>query len=217
MALMICPDCGNQVSDKAERCPVCGCPKSAIIAFKEEEKARLDESIRKQKKDRRNRILKIIVPIALCLLIIGIVIFARSGPDTSGLYRKLAWGTSIEDFKQKVPDGYESEKENSDGETSYLNNEDEFLGLEGVSVLVDYSFKDNKLVSVLCTAMPEDDSGLSDTDTVKLIRNQLNELYGNYKKDGTSAYIWRTEQSEISLWAYKSIIFVTFKDQANTD
>ena len=26
MALFTCPECGKQVSDKAEMCPNCGCP-----------------------------------------------------------------------------------------------------------------------------------------------------------------------------------------------
>lgn len=30
MALMQCPECGNKVSDKAEKCPKCGCPVSRI-------------------------------------------------------------------------------------------------------------------------------------------------------------------------------------------
>lgn len=217
MALMICPDCGNQVSDKANRCPVCGCPKSAIVAFKEEEQAKLEESIQKQRKDKRNRILKISVPIVVCLVIVGVILFVRSRPDTSGLYHHLTWGTSVETVKQKVPDGVESENKNSDGETSYLKSEEKFLDIEGVSALVDYSFKDDKLISIICTAMPEDDSDLSDADTVKLVRNRLNELYGKYDKDGTSTYMWKTDQSNITLWTYKSIIMITFENKSNSD
>ena len=31
MALILCPECGKQFSDKAAACPSCGCPTSAII------------------------------------------------------------------------------------------------------------------------------------------------------------------------------------------
>lgn len=217
MALVICPDCGNQISDKANCCPVCGCPKSAIVAFKEEEQAKLEESIQKQRKDKRNRILKISVPIVVCLAIVGIISFVRSRPDTSGLYHHLTWGTSVETVKQKVPDGVESKNKNSDGETSYLKSEENFLDIEGVSALVDYSFKDDKLISIICAATPEDDSGLSDADTVKLVRNRLNELYGKYDKGGTSTYMWKTDQSNITLWTYKSIILITFENKSNSD
>ena len=30
MALIICPDCGKQISDKAVACPDCGCPISSL-------------------------------------------------------------------------------------------------------------------------------------------------------------------------------------------
>lgn len=34
MSLLKCPECGNQVSDRAEACPECGCPVSEIIQEK---------------------------------------------------------------------------------------------------------------------------------------------------------------------------------------
>ena len=37
MALIKCTECGNMVSDKADRCPHCGCPVSIILG--ESEKA----------------------------------------------------------------------------------------------------------------------------------------------------------------------------------
>lgn len=30
MGLLKCPDCGNMVSERAEKCPSCGCPVSAF-------------------------------------------------------------------------------------------------------------------------------------------------------------------------------------------
>lgn len=32
MALIKCTECGNMVSDKADRCPHCGCPVSVILS-----------------------------------------------------------------------------------------------------------------------------------------------------------------------------------------
>ncbi len=34
MALIKCPECGKQVSDKASSCPQCGCPISSSVASK---------------------------------------------------------------------------------------------------------------------------------------------------------------------------------------
>ena len=32
MALIKCPECGKEVSDKAQSCPNCGCPLSEMVA-----------------------------------------------------------------------------------------------------------------------------------------------------------------------------------------
>lgn len=38
MALITCPECGKQISDKAASCPGCGCPASEFAGFEETEK-----------------------------------------------------------------------------------------------------------------------------------------------------------------------------------
>ena len=43
MALIKCSECGGTVSDKAEKCPHCGCPVSCIIQNLQED----DENIAK--------------------------------------------------------------------------------------------------------------------------------------------------------------------------
>lgn len=42
MALMQCPECGNKVSDKAEKCPKCGCPVSRINELQRSKKKKMD-------------------------------------------------------------------------------------------------------------------------------------------------------------------------------
>ena len=37
MALINCPECGKQISDKAEACPYCGLPSSYFVINKKEE------------------------------------------------------------------------------------------------------------------------------------------------------------------------------------
>lgn len=49
MALIVCPDCGKKVSDKAEVCPSCGYPFEKIR--KEEEKKKRDAENLKQEKE----------------------------------------------------------------------------------------------------------------------------------------------------------------------
>lgn len=42
MALMQCPECGNKVSDKAEKCPKCGYPVSRINELQRSKKKKMD-------------------------------------------------------------------------------------------------------------------------------------------------------------------------------
>lgn len=39
MALITCPDCGREISDKAPSCPHCGCPMGDSLAFRNHETA----------------------------------------------------------------------------------------------------------------------------------------------------------------------------------
>lgn len=48
MALISCPECGKQISDKAVSCPGCGCPMSDIMAMiKDNDKSDLDRLVDK--------------------------------------------------------------------------------------------------------------------------------------------------------------------------
>ena len=42
MALINCPECGKQISDKAEACPYCGLPSSYFVINKKEEASSVD-------------------------------------------------------------------------------------------------------------------------------------------------------------------------------
>lgn len=54
MALIKCPECGNEISDKAYSCPKCGCPikQEKIIIVKKDYKQRCTRGTNKIKKKR---------------------------------------------------------------------------------------------------------------------------------------------------------------------
>lgn len=66
MALIRCPECGKQVSDKASSCPNCGCPLREPISAS-------NMSIQEKKENK----IKIIIPIAVVvtIVIIGIIFY----------------------------------------------------------------------------------------------------------------------------------------------
>lgn len=85
MALLKCPDCGKEVSSKAERCPNCGCPIDDIINSSEAKsddiaittpKENYDKTAKSQKKTTRNVIIicgivVIIVIAVMCTIFLG--------------------------------------------------------------------------------------------------------------------------------------------------
>lgn len=75
MALIKCPECGNEISDKATKCPECGCIlKEEEHVLKEEEK-NLEESVTK-KGVFKNKKVKIVSMIGVVVLVLIIVFFA---------------------------------------------------------------------------------------------------------------------------------------------
>ena len=64
MAMIKCPECGNDVSDKALSCPKCGCPINNEKEVKKEEEEKKKEA--KREKDRKTKIfLAVLLPILI--------------------------------------------------------------------------------------------------------------------------------------------------------
>lgn len=77
MALMKCPECGNEISDMAKQCPMCGCPiNKRIINDKKHNKANSNEdsangNVNELKNN--NGVLKIAIAI-ICVSLVGIAV-----------------------------------------------------------------------------------------------------------------------------------------------
>ena len=121
MALIKCPECDSQVSDKAQCCPNCGFPVKDMI---EMERKATQESIRIKRKKVMGIALTIVV---LCVVAAGVIAVIKR-PDTSGLYNKIAWGSSEAQVKKEYPKGTDGKDDDKDNETYYLSIE----GMVGV-------------------------------------------------------------------------------------
>lgn len=83
MALIKCPDCGKEVSDKSEVCIKCGCPLQGEV--KEEKREREEKNVvQKPKKSKKNILFIALALIAVIVVII--VIVANSGIEVPYLY-----------------------------------------------------------------------------------------------------------------------------------
>ena len=113
MALLKCPECDSQVSDKAQCCPKCGFPVKDMI---EMERKATQESIRTKCKKVMGIALTIVV---LCVVAIGVIAVIKR-PDTSGLYNKIAWGSSEAQIKKEYPKGTDGKDDDKDNDCQYL-------------------------------------------------------------------------------------------------
>ncbi len=87
MTLIPCPDCGNPVSDEADRCDRCRCPVSARLERlrAEEEARRLEEEEERQRRERareRGYITLGVIAVALFILIGSCVSQSQHQPST---------------------------------------------------------------------------------------------------------------------------------------
>lgn len=221
MALMICPDCGNQVSDKANRCPVCGCPKSAIVAFKEEEQAKLEESIQKQRKDKRNRILKISVPvvaaIVIVLTVVAILFGIKGAAEKNGYFANIPWGTDIKTVQKKVDKAFKCESsiggKDKDAVIAPTKNYD---GMKGVNALLVLDCKDKGTLNEVSIMFFKDDSRYTIEKIADELIGKYDKLFG--KADGGTGsisgfrfYKWKTKNSTINLINSGDSIMLTYK------
>ena len=75
MSLIVCPDCGNQVSARAPSCPKCACPISQPV-FSERPRAQVIELTSKKYKGRKL--------LAIALIILGFIIAVGRGLGSEG-------------------------------------------------------------------------------------------------------------------------------------
>lgn len=77
MALITCPDCGSQISDKADRCIHCGCPlnipQKDNTRYLLEEKTEILPVVKKPKGNNNNRLL--VAFVVVLLVLIGVATF----------------------------------------------------------------------------------------------------------------------------------------------
>lgn len=103
MALINCPECGNQVSDRAHQCPNCGYPIENIKSAHEIKKSEvvqtdIEEVSLKNTKPKRGKLKTIIIVLVILIIIIlgGIALYK------SGILNKELVVNSVEMSKWKV-------------------------------------------------------------------------------------------------------------------
>lgn len=202
MALLTCPECGRQVSDKSEMCLTCGCPIEDIKSKEQEFKQEMS-------KKKRKRIATIGCAMAGVIIIVFIGSYLLLKPDTRGYYDGLKWTTTFEDVRKRV------------GDLSSIDEEDEMIteivenynSIEGVTSITSYYFDEEKLYKVSLEFLnDEEKSGMTNIELKQKLEDDLTKLYGDGKKIDSSEKIWITKYSKIDIWSYRSLLSLTYTD-----
>lgn len=207
MALFTCPECGNQVSDKAELCPNCGYP---VIEFIAQEKNKIEQQNRIMKKNKfKHKILIVVIIIAIvCIVAIGVVAinFWGNQSEREGLYDGIEWGTELSTIAEKYPDGFPD-----DNKYYYLTVEN-YGGIPKLKGHVRFSFNNNALYNVTI---------LMNTDVEKLemtgkeitdhFINNYNKLYGETIQTGLRT-AWETAKSNVSIIYEEPMIMIEYQE-----
>lgn len=96
MALIKCPKCGSEISDKSDKCIKCGCPLSSAAKLENEPK--------------KKKIVKIVILFAMLITVaIAVIYFMGKNQKGGGLYNHIPWGTSYKEVKKIIEeDGIEA-------------------------------------------------------------------------------------------------------------
>lgn len=148
MALIKCPECGGEISDKAEFCPRCGYPvRNCFKKVKEEEQTdNLERQISQSKKSVLSLIKnkKFQIPaVALVILVLAIVIFYRT--TRIEVIHGVTWGMGVSQVENK--------ESKYNGDAGYYDEDRGYYAVSNVdylgeSVTLTYIFGDGKLESV---------------------------------------------------------------------
>lgn len=208
MALFTCPECGNQVSDKAELCPNCGYPVTEFIA---QERNKIEQQNRIIKNNKfKHKVLIIIIIIAIvCIIAIGVaaINFWSNQSEREGLYEGIEWGTKLETVSAKYPDGTKSD----DGNT-YIIEKHSYEDIEGLYAVIMFKFDSGGLYNVgILTQTDAEELKMSDGEIADYFTTRFNELFGEPIESGLIT-TWETDKSRISTTHLNPIFLIEYQD-----
>lgn len=195
MALIKCPECGTQVSDKAEKCVHCGYP----INSNKQSMMPVEESVSDMKESKKKRNLIITVGIIAVAILIGLIIYFTN-VNSDDFYYEIAWGTNFEDTEKQLKSHYPEEdiKISDDEEKAIIVSISDYLGDKGVSAHLFYNFNYGENLNDIYALISSDGDKYTDTELRDRYKSELNKLYGSGKED-TSTISWSNDDCNVKL------------------
>lgn len=204
MALINCPECGKEISDKAEACIHCGCPiklKTESIEKSDTEEINKHNTIQMLKGNKKSLYLGIGI-IAVCLLLLFIPKLQNDKEYCEG----LKWGTSLKTVEKKYPDlTY-----NSDG-NYYFNLVDSLDGFQSEDMMISMNFyfdNEDKLYKIEADIVSEELD-----DVILYFVSYFNKIYEqDYEATYDTKYKWIGDKTNISMFTTGVILSITYEE-----
>lgn len=200
MAMINCPECGQEISDLSDVCIKCGCPINASNNEKSKKGLKL--------------VWKILIPMASIVIISFVVVLIINIITKSryedGLFSGIKWGTSYDEVLAKTPilvdgekisedeilGGIKTDEEEHTYIMYYVINYDEY---EGFKLLIAFRFENEKLYEVDTTFASAKDSEYSLVELYDFYDNEFEDLFGDCVSDSKLNKTWINDNSVITL------------------
>lgn len=176
MAMIKCPECGQEISDESKVCIHCG------------------YNFRKPQKKKK---WILIVGIIIMLIAIAMAIGMKTINANQGYYDDNKWGTTKDEIKEKYGDDITQSYLNKDSLAMYS---DSFYGVEGICSMVQFEFDDDRLDTVL-VMVSNHDSNMLDSEVYNMVIDEYTKEYGT-PEDASYGLSWETSKSIIAVKQY---------------
>lgn len=149
MALIKCPECGKEISDKSKKCVHCG----YVI------------------KSRKPVVIGILI---ILVIVVMLLLVARNNVD-HGYFDNNKWGMSREEIEKKYGDRITESFLNEDALAQYTSS---YMGVENLNSMVQFEFNDNdELYQIFLMILNE--SQMSNSEVYNMVADKYTKAYGD--------------------------------------
>lgn len=117
--------------------------------------------------------------------------------EAKGYFDSIAWGTSVDEYAQKIEDRY--------GIEAYVDKNpveieiNDYKNLKGINARIQGNFSDDALSNVVCQYTIKDGAYYSLEELKTLYKTKFDSLFSKPESEDDIGYIWKTPEGEISL------------------
>lgn len=204
MALIKCPECGKEVSDRAGQCPNCGYPVEKIFAMKSVGKNVKKISVKSNILD-RIKMNKKAISIIIMVVCMAIIFKSINGSTNREYCEGLKWGTSLERVEKKYPDlDYDAD------EDYYYTLVDSFADCPNLDFTdMNFYFDDDDKLYKIEVSIVENDAG----EYIYYFTKHFNDIYKtDYEAEYDKEYHWYGDKTKVTMTTGDVLVKILYEE-----